>query len=88
MSGFDVISDEIRDNLAALTQEPVLMQMASELPAGLDLHSYEFMCHAREEYNIRTANLPESVRSQTIGGPAEALRRIVADQPTNQGEMK
>ena len=73
-----IVSDETRNNIAALTQEPVLIQMASELPAGLDMHSHEFMCHAREEYNLRTANLSACVQALTIGATAEALRQIVS----------
>ena len=73
-----IVSDETRNNIAALTQEPVLIQMASELPSGLDMHSHEFMCHAREEYNLRTANMSACVQALTIGATAEALRQIVA----------
>ena len=67
-----IVADHYRTANAALVDDPVIIALAAELPADLDLGSYEIMLGANAEYAARGGATP----APTIGAVIEAIRTI------------
>lgn len=63
-------SAETTQHINELAANPVIIEMESELPADLDITSWEFMRHANAEAENR------GVVSNIIGGVALAIQKI------------
>lgn len=63
-------SAEMTQHINELAENPVIIEMESELPADLDITSWEFMNHSRAEAENR------GVISNIIGGVALAIQKI------------
>ena len=63
-------SAEITQHINELAANPIIIEMETEIPANVDLTTWEFMVHARAEAENR------GVTSNIIGGAALAIRQI------------
>lgn len=63
-------SAETTQHVKDLAANPVIIEMESEIPADVDVKSWEFMQHARAEAENR------GVISNIIGGVAMAIQQI------------
>lgn len=63
-------SAETTQHITELAANPVVLEMESELPANVDVKSWEFMRNAQAEASNR------GVVSNIIGGVAMAIQQI------------
>ena len=69
-----LVSKEISDSIDALERDPIIIGMAEGVADDADVTAWSFILAASRVYIVRggTADL-------TIGGPAEAIKRLLAE---------
>jgi hypothetical protein len=67
-----IVSSKYKEIESALAADPIIRQMAQEIPAGIDMTSMAFMSAAGKEYRRRGGKI-----SGHIGGPAAAIASLV-----------
>lgn len=60
------------ETVQLLMKDPVIIGMAEEIPTHFDPQPWYFMTRALQTYTERGGQIPTH-----IGGPAEAVRRLV-----------
>lgn len=66
-------SEEYQQARDALVLDPIIQGMAANAPTDVDLTSWEFVSVASRYYHTHGGKVPCH-----IGGPAEAIRQILA----------
>ena len=74
-----LVSEEIRQEVERLTEDPIIQEMAEEVrPAvevgAVDLESWEVIQRASDIYRAQGGT-----QARTIGGPAMAIQRLLEE---------